>query len=108
MTTLHWNATRYEQGRAARPRSLLTSSLPQCDSPYHLGCLKPPLDSVPDDEWFCPDCADDPGAPVGDAEKKAKVKGKAKTKSAPTAAPAKVEAGGKRKAPPKASTGGEL
>ncbi|KAI0032961.1 RCC1/BLIP-II [Vararia minispora EC-137] len=29
----------------------------KCDSPYHLGCLKPPLSAIPDGEWFCPACA---------------------------------------------------
>ncbi|KAK7435367.1 hypothetical protein VKT23_019722 [Stygiomarasmius scandens] len=33
----------------------------KCDSPYHLGCLKPPLQSLPDGEWFCPRCAKEPG-----------------------------------------------
>lgn len=37
----------------------------KCDSPWHLECLNPPLDAVPDGEWFCPQCLDDPGAPVG-------------------------------------------
>ncbi|PCH44602.1 RCC1/BLIP-II [Wolfiporia cocos MD-104 SS10] len=37
----------------------------KCDWPYHLKCLDPPLDAVPEGEWFCPDCEDDPGAPVG-------------------------------------------
>jgi len=37
----------------------------KCDSPYHLGCLIPPLDAVPDGEWFCPRCLLDPGAPIG-------------------------------------------
>ena len=36
----------------------------QCDYPYHLKCLDPPLDAVPDGEWFCPECEADPGAPV--------------------------------------------
>ena len=36
----------------------------QCDDPYHLSCLTPPLSAVPDGEWFCPECAADPGAPV--------------------------------------------
>ncbi|THH16847.1 hypothetical protein EW146_g3855 [Bondarzewia mesenterica] len=39
----------------------------KCDAPYHLGCLDPPLDAIPDGEWFCPDCERRPGAPVGDA-----------------------------------------
>ncbi|KAK7434440.1 hypothetical protein VKT23_020210 [Stygiomarasmius scandens] len=34
----------------------------ECDKvPYHLGCLKPPLKSLPDGEWFCPRCAKEPG-----------------------------------------------
>jgi hypothetical protein len=37
---------------------------PQCDSPYHLGCLRPPLSAIPDGEWFCPACAAAPGAPL--------------------------------------------
>ncbi|XP_069696612.1 serine/arginine repetitive matrix protein 2 isoform X2 [Periplaneta americana] len=27
-----------------------------CDLGYHLECLDPPMDTVPLDEWFCPDC----------------------------------------------------
>ncbi|KAG6887729.1 hypothetical protein C0992_010949, partial [Termitomyces sp. T32_za158] len=37
----------------------------KCDSPYHLGCLKPPLSAVPDGEWFCVQCSKQPGAPIG-------------------------------------------
>ncbi|TFK62794.1 RCC1/BLIP-II [Pluteus cervinus] len=49
----------------------------KCDSPYHLQCLTPPLSAVPAGEWFCPECLDDPGAPVGAwAVKKPKSKGK--------------------------------
>jgi hypothetical protein len=29
----------------------------QCDTPWHMECLKPPLVSVPDGDWFCPDCS---------------------------------------------------
>ncbi|KAM5532222.1 hypothetical protein V8D89_014122 [Ganoderma adspersum] len=36
----------------------------KCDYPYHLKCLDPPLDAVPDGEWFCPECEAEPGAPV--------------------------------------------
>ncbi|TBU47473.1 RCC1/BLIP-II [Dichomitus squalens] len=36
----------------------------KCDYPYHLKCLDPPLDAVPDGEWFCPECKAEPGAPV--------------------------------------------
>lgn len=57
----------------------------QCDNPYHLACLDPPLDAVPDGEWFCPDCEEEPGAPVVvGAGKKPKKKGAAaKSKSKP-------------------------
>ena len=27
-----------------------------CDTPYHLHCLRPPLASVPQGDWFCPTC----------------------------------------------------
>jgi transposase InsO family protein len=27
-----------------------------CDSGWHTFCLSPPLDSVPDGDWLCPDC----------------------------------------------------
>ncbi|XP_033491032.1 uncharacterized protein phrf1 isoform X2 [Epinephelus lanceolatus] len=27
-----------------------------CDAGYHMECLTPPLDSVPVEEWFCPEC----------------------------------------------------
>ncbi|KAG6835386.1 hypothetical protein H0H93_001964 [Arthromyces matolae] len=37
----------------------------KCDSPYHLGCLNPPLTAVPDGEWFCVQCSRQPGAPIG-------------------------------------------
>ncbi|KAJ7230705.1 regulator of chromosome condensation 1/beta-lactamase-inhibitor protein II [Mycena pura] len=46
----------------------------KCDAPYHLSCLTPPLESVPEDEWFCPDCEENPGASVGAAAKKLKAK----------------------------------
>ncbi|ETW78511.1 hypothetical protein HETIRDRAFT_386679 [Heterobasidion irregulare TC 32-1] len=39
----------------------------KCDAPYHPGCLDPPLAAVPDGEWFCPDCTQHPGGPIGDA-----------------------------------------
>ncbi|KAI4885033.1 hypothetical protein NFI96_017710 [Prochilodus magdalenae] len=28
-----------------------------CDAGYHMECLTPPLDAVPVEEWFCPECA---------------------------------------------------
>ncbi|ODQ54061.1 PLU-1-domain-containing protein [Saitoella complicata NRRL Y-17804] len=27
-----------------------------CDSGYHMGCLDPPLKSIPKNEWYCPKC----------------------------------------------------
>jgi hypothetical protein len=36
----------------------------QCDHPYHLSCLDPPLADVPEGEWFCPPCGKSPGGPV--------------------------------------------
>jgi hypothetical protein len=77
----------------------------KCDAPWHLQCLNPPLDSVPDGEWFCPDCEDDPGAPVGKwAIQKKKPKPKARKTGA--ADDGDGDAGGKRKAPPKTKAGG--
>ncbi|KIM60123.1 hypothetical protein SCLCIDRAFT_16396 [Scleroderma citrinum Foug A] len=31
----------------------------KCDHPYHLGCLNPPLQTIPEGEWFCPKCTDE-------------------------------------------------
>lgn len=95
----------------AKQSTLLYSSLTlrflQCDHPYHLGCLEPPLDTVPDGEWFCPECESDPGAPIGvSVPKKSKSKGKGKSEEAPEPTP-KAESGGKRKAPAKAKAGGK-
>ena len=28
-----------------------------CDKGFHLECLTPPLQEVPVNEWFCPECA---------------------------------------------------
>ncbi len=30
-----------------------------CDSGFHVSCLSPPLDRVPDGSWFCPRCVVD-------------------------------------------------
>jgi hypothetical protein len=76
----------------------------KCDSPWHLKCLDPPLDAVPDGEWFCLDCEEDPGAPVGAwaTAKKSKSKAKAKRPSSPSDS----EAGVKRKASLKTKAAG--
>ena len=35
----------------------LTLLCDECDTAYHIGCLKPPLTELPsDDDWYCPDC----------------------------------------------------
>ena len=28
----------------------------QCERPFHLTCLSPPLTNVPEGEWFCDEC----------------------------------------------------
>jgi len=85
--TIHrWSAIRYVLIRIA----IILFSRRQCDAPWHLKCLNPPLNEIPPGEWFCPDCIDDPGAPVG-----AWVVKKPKAKRASS-----EEGGVKRKAPP--------
>ncbi|KAL4249963.1 Protein RCC2 [Abortiporus biennis] len=49
----------------------------KCDHPYHLKCLDPPLDAIPDGEWFCPACEEDPERPIIPGEVR-KVKGASK------------------------------
>ncbi|KAI0640772.1 RCC1/BLIP-II [Trametes meyenii] len=69
----------------------------KCDYPYHLKCLDPPLDAVPDGEWFCPECDAEPGAPVPlDGVRRKPTKGKRGKAEEPREEPAK--AGQKRKA----------
>ncbi|XP_066108566.1 PHD and RING finger domain-containing protein 1 isoform X3 [Saccopteryx bilineata] len=46
-------------GRSDREDRLLLCD--GCDAGYHMECLDPPLQEVPVDEWFCPECAG-PGA----------------------------------------------
>nr|XP_012624937.1 PHD and RING finger domain-containing protein 1 isoform X5 [Microcebus murinus] len=38
-----------------------------CDAGYHMECLDPPLQEVPVDEWFCPECATPGAVPTTDA-----------------------------------------
>ncbi|RDB27916.1 Protein RCC2 [Hypsizygus marmoreus] len=79
----------------------------KCDSPYHLGCLNPPLTAVPDGEWFCVPCRRAPGAPIGNypirkgnAGKQAKGGRKAhEVKEAADGGADAEETGVKRKAP---------
>lgn len=41
-------------GRSDREDRLLLCD--GCDAGYHMECLDPPLQEVPVDEWFCPEC----------------------------------------------------
>ena len=45
--------------------------------------MDPPLDAIPDGEWFCPDCEEDPSAPIviGSGKRKPVKGGKAKAKT---------------------------
>ncbi|KAG9260817.1 PHD and RING finger domain-containing protein 1-like [Astyanax mexicanus] len=46
-----------ECGRSDRRNRMLICSA--CDSRFHIGCLTPPLSSVPVGDWLCQDCADE-------------------------------------------------
>jgi hypothetical protein len=37
-----------------------------CDSGFHVSCLSPPLDRVPEGPWFCHRCHDDPNGELGE------------------------------------------
>ncbi|KAG8515708.1 PHD and RING finger domain-containing protein 1, partial [Galemys pyrenaicus] len=52
-------------GRSDREDRLLLCD--GCDAGYHMECLSPPLQEVPVDEWFCPECADPGGVAAADA-----------------------------------------
>ncbi|XP_036054863.1 PHD and RING finger domain-containing protein 1 isoform X2 [Onychomys torridus] len=52
-------------GRSDREDRLLLCD--GCDAGYHMECLDPPLQEVPVDEWFCPECAAPGVAPTHDA-----------------------------------------
>ena len=53
-----------ECGAACFPDSILVCDA--CEREYHLGCLKPPLQAVPEGDWFCPQCAG--GVPAKEKE----------------------------------------
>ncbi|KAF2349052.1 SRA-YDG [Trinorchestia longiramus] len=68
-------------GGKQEPEKLLLCD--ECDKPYHIYCLQPPLPAVPDvDEWFCPACKTDEteivraGEKLKDSKKKAKMPSK--------------------------------
>lgn len=51
----------------------------ECDRAFHLACLDPPLEELPqEDDWFCPDCKHDPTEVVqpGEALKESRRKSK--------------------------------
>lgn len=55
----------------------------ECDMAYHIYCLSPPLEAIPDmDEWFCPLCKNDDSEIVKAGEKLKDSKKKAKMASA--------------------------
>ncbi|KAF8774763.1 E3 ubiquitin-protein ligase UHRF1 like protein [Argiope bruennichi] len=55
----------------------------ECDLPYHLWCLTPPLAEIPEeDDWYCPECKVDETEVVRAGEKLKTSKKKAKMASA--------------------------
>ncbi|KAK3103860.1 hypothetical protein FSP39_022483 [Pinctada imbricata] len=55
----------------------------ECDQAYHLHCLNPPLEKLPEeDEWYCPSCKTDTSAIVKAGEKLKESKKKSKMASA--------------------------
>jgi len=42
-----------------------------CDAGYHMRCLQPPLEAVPEGDWFCPRCARDVAWRAGAARRAA-------------------------------------
>ncbi len=55
----------------------------ECDQPYHLYCLDPPMEKMPEEseEWFCPTCKTDDTKIVRAGEKLKESKKKAKAPS---------------------------
>lgn len=54
----------------------------ECNTAYHIRCLDPPLEDIPDsDEWYCPDCKNDENEIVKAGEKLKESKKKAKLQS---------------------------
>lgn len=57
----------------------------ECNMAYHIYCLNPPLDKVPEEEyWYCPSCKTDSSEVVKAGEKLKMSKKKAKMPSAST------------------------
>ncbi|KZP01402.1 RCC1/BLIP-II protein [Calocera viscosa TUFC12733] len=75
-----------DEDREARGEEALECE--KCDTPYHLGCLDPPLEGIPEGQWFCPKCEREfvevvlplpvPGGkkPVGGKEEEPKKRGR--------------------------------
>lgn len=75
-------------------RSPCSRRVTQCDRPYHLKCLDPPLEAVPEGEWFCPDC-DRSAAQAALSASAANAKTKAGAKAEKTKTKTKAQAKGK-------------
>lgn len=57
----------------------------ECDQPYHMRCLNPPLEILPeDDDWYCPECKNDGSSVIKAGEKQKESQKKAKMASATT------------------------
>ncbi|XP_030761306.1 E3 ubiquitin-protein ligase UHRF1-like [Sitophilus oryzae] len=48
----------------------------ECDQGHHTTCLNPPLEAIPDDDWYCPQCKTDDSEIVKPGEKLKKSKKK--------------------------------
>ncbi|XP_010633102.1 E3 ubiquitin-protein ligase UHRF1 isoform X1 [Fukomys damarensis] len=68
-------------GREAPDKQLMCD---ECDMAFHLYCLDPPLSSVPppEEDWYCPDCRNEPSEVVLAGERLRESKKKAKMASA--------------------------
>ncbi|XP_050296174.1 E3 ubiquitin-protein ligase UHRF1-like isoform X2 [Anthonomus grandis grandis] len=51
----------------------------ECDMGYHTDCLDPPMDDIPEDDWYCPSCKTDDSQIVKAGEKLKISKKKLKT-----------------------------
>ncbi|KFP06360.1 E3 ubiquitin-protein ligase UHRF1, partial [Calypte anna] len=54
----------------------------ECDMAFHIYCLNPPLSSIPDEDWYCPECRNDASEVVLAGEKLKESKKKQKMASA--------------------------
>ena len=60
-----------------------------CDTGYHLGCLNPPLKSVPSGSWYCPKCARKKSKKVSSKRKRGRPSKKQLKSTTATRAPKK-------------------